>query len=103
VTENEESKSARKAVRQQRVLEASVLFVFAWIAAIVTYLLKPVVTTSAADNGVLLFIGHTFRSGLECFVFGYVLSRFFKQYKTGCAFVIILFFVYLIWAGRISH
>jgi hypothetical protein len=101
VTENEESSSARKAARQKRVLEALVLF--AWIAAIVTYLLKPVPTTSAADSGVLLFIGHTFRSGLECFVFGYVLSRFFKQYKTGCAFVIILFFVYLIWTGRISH
>ena len=103
MTENEESSSARKAARQKRVLEALVLFVFAWIAAIVTYLLKPVPTTSAADSGVLLFIGHTFRSGLECFVFGYVLSRFFKQYKTGCAFVIILFFVYLIWTGRISH
>ena len=103
MTENEESKSARKAARQQRVLEALVLFVFAWIAAIVTYLFKPVPTTSTAGSGVLLFIVHTFRSGLECFVFGYVLSRFFKQYKTGCAFVIILFFVYLIWTGRISH
>ena len=33
-------------------------------------------------------------------MFGYVLSRFFKQYKTGCALVIILIFAYLIWTGR---
>jgi hypothetical protein len=28
------------------------------------------------------------------------LSRFFKQFKTGCAFAIIVFFAYLLWAGR---
>jgi hypothetical protein len=100
VTENQESDSARKAARRQRGLEALVLFVFAWIAAVVTYLLRPDPMASAAHSGVLLFIGLTFRSALECFVFGYVLSRFFKQYKTGCALVIILFFAYLIWTGR---
>jgi hypothetical protein len=100
VTENEESDSARKAARRQRGLEALVLFVFAWIAAMVTSLLRPVTMASGAHSGVLAFIEQTFLSGLECFAFGYVLSRFFKQYKTGCALVIILFFAYLIWTGR---
>jgi hypothetical protein len=98
VTENEESDSARKAARRQRGLEALVLFVFAWIAAMVISLLRPV--TTGAHSGVLAFIEQTFLSGLQCFAFGYVLSRFFKQYKTGCALVIILFFAYLIWTGR---
>jgi len=76
------------------------LFVFAWIAAIVTFLLRPGPTPAASNNGVLQFFESTFVTGLECFVFGYVFSRFFKQFKTGCAFVIILFFAYLVWAGR---
>jgi hypothetical protein len=100
VTENEENDSARKAARRQRGLEALVLFVFAWIAATVTHLLRADPMTSAAHGGVLLFIGQTFRSALVCFAFAYVLSRFFKQYKTGCALVIILLFAYLIWTGR---
>jgi hypothetical protein len=107
VTENEESDSARKAARRQRLIEALVLFVFAWIAAIVTSLLRPGPLALATNSGLLAFIAafvsHTFLNGLECFVFGYVLSRFFKQYKTGCALVIILFFAYLIWAGRQPH
>jgi hypothetical protein len=100
VTENEESDSARKAARRQRGLEALLLFAFAWIASMVTSLLRPVAVASGAHSGVLAFIGQTFLSGLECFAFGYVLSRFFKQYKTGCALVIILFLAYLIWTGR---
>ena len=100
MTEQEESDSARKAARRQRGLEASVLFVFALIAATVTHLFRPGPIASAAHHGALTFIVDTFRSALECFVFGHVLSRFFKQYKTGCALVIILFFAYLIWTGR---
>ena len=100
MTENEESDSARKAARRQRGLEALVLLIFALIASTVTHLLRPDPMASAAHSGVLLFIGQTFRSTLVCFTFGYVLSRFFKQYKTGCALVIILFFAYLIWTGR---
>lgn len=100
MTENEESDSTRRAARRQGRLEALVLFVFAWIAATVTHLLRPDPMASAAQGGILLFIGQTFRSTLVCFAFGYVLSRFFKQYKTGCALVIILFLAYLIWTGR---
>jgi hypothetical protein len=100
VTENDESKPTRKSARRRLALEALVLFVFAWIAAIVTSLLRPAPIASSENFGALQFIGSTFVSGLKCFVFGYVLSRFFKQFKTGCAFVIILFFAYLIWAGR---
>lgn len=100
MTENDESDSARKAASRQRGLEALVLFVFAWIASTVTHLLRPDPMAATAHSGVLLFIGQTFRSALVCFAFAYVLSRFFKQYKTGCALVIILLFAYLIWTGR---
>jgi hypothetical protein len=100
VTENDQTNSTRKSARRRLALEALVLFVFAWMAAIVTSLLRPPAMTPSANFGVFQFIGSTFLTGLECFVFGYVLSRFFKQFKTGCAFVIILFFAYLIWAGR---
>jgi hypothetical protein len=102
VTENSEIKSNRKLARRRLALEALVLFVFAWIAAILTYLSRPGPVATPANFGFWQFLGSTLRTGLECFVFGYVLSRFFKQFKTGCAFVIILFFSYLVWAGRHS-
>jgi hypothetical protein len=98
VTASDENKSARKAARRRMALEALVLFVFAWIASIVASLIRPGPT--GANFGVGRFLESTFVTGLECFVFGYVLSRFFKQFKTGCAFVIILFLAYLIWVGR---
>ena len=79
-------------------LEALVLFVFSWIASIVASAIRP--SLAGANSGVSQFLESTFVTGLECFVFGYVLSRFFKQFKTGCAFVIILFLAYLIWVGR---
>jgi hypothetical protein len=100
VTENHESKPTRKLARRRLLNEALVLFIFAWIAAIVTSLLRPAPTASSANFGAWQFIGSTFVTGIESFVFGYVLSRFFKQFKTGCAVVIILFFAYLIWSGR---
>ena len=100
MTENQGSKPTRKLARRRMVVEALVLFILAWIAAIVTSLLRPASTASSANFGAWQFIGSTFVSGIECFVFGYVLSRFFKQFKTGCAVVIILFFAYLIWSGR---
>jgi hypothetical protein len=96
VTDNKDGKSARRAP----AVEALVLFVFAWFAAIVTSVLRPATTASSANIGLLQFFGSTFVTGLEFFVFGYILSRFFKQFKTGCAIVIILFFAYLVWVGR---
>jgi hypothetical protein len=100
VTDADEQRATRKLARKRMALEALILFVFAWIAAIVASLLRP--SPTAASEGFVLFhfIGSTFVAGVECFVFGYVLSRFFKQFKTGCAFAIIVFFVYLLWAGR---
>jgi hypothetical protein len=100
VTENDQTNSTRQSARRRLALEALVLFVFAWMAAIVAFLFRPPAIASSVNFGVFQFIGSTFRTGLECFVFGYVLSRFFKQFKTGCAFAIILFFAYLVWAGR---
>ena len=84
-------------------LEALILFVFAWIAAILISLNRPAPSAASSGPGLFQFAASTFLNGLECFVFGYVLSRFFKQFKTGCAFVIILFFAYLFWAGRHPH
>jgi galactitol-specific phosphotransferase system IIC component len=98
VTASDENNSARKAARRRMALEALVLFVFAWIASIVASVIRP--SPAGANFGVAQFLVSTFVTGLECFVFGYVLSRFFKQFKTGCAIVIILFLAYLIWVGR---
>jgi len=56
---------------------------------------------SLANFDLLRFVGSTLANGFDIFVFGYIFSRFFKQLKTGCAFVIILFFAYIIWAGRL--
>jgi hypothetical protein len=100
VTEYDEQRATRNLARKRMATEALILFLFAWLATMVISLLRP--SPTAASEGFVLFhfIGSTFVAGLECFVFGYVLSRFFKQFKTGCAFAIILFFAYLLWAGR---
>jgi uncharacterized membrane protein len=100
VSEDDDRKSTRKLARRRLALEAFVLFVFAWIAAILLAFLRPEPMASSANFGGFQVIGSTLRTALECFVFGYVLSRFFKQFKTGCALVIILFLTYLIWSGR---
>jgi hypothetical protein len=102
VTENEENKSARSTRRRGLAVEALILFVFAWVAVLVAAVLRPSSMHSFANGGILRFVKSTLLTGLEIFVFGYVLSRFFKQFKTGCAFVIIMFFAYLLWAGRHS-
>ena len=99
--ENEETKSARSIGRRRRALEALILFVFAWVAVLVASVPRPSPTDSFANAGILMFAKSTLLTGLEIFVFGYVLSRFFKQFKTGCAFLIILLFAYLIWAERL--
>ena len=100
MTESDEQKVTRKSARKRMAVEALILFLFAWIAAIVATLLRPSPTTASEGFVFFHFIASTFVAGVECFVFGYVLSRFFKQFKTGCAFAIIVFFVYLLWAGR---
>ena len=100
MTGNEENKCSRRIGRQRLAVEALVLLVFAWVATLVALLLRAGPMDSFANAGALKFVRSTLLTGLEIFVFGYILSRFFKQFKTGCAFVIILFFAYLIWAGR---
>ena len=101
MTENDDQrKLTRTLARRRMALEALILFVFAWIAAILISLNRPAPSAASSGPGLFQFVASTFLTGLECFVFGYVLSRFFKQFKTGCAFVIILFFAYLFWAGR---
>jgi hypothetical protein len=100
VTESDEQRATRKLARKRMALEALILFLFAWFAAIVASLLRPSSTTVSEGFVLFHFIESTFVVGVECFIFGYVLSRFFKQFKTGCAFAIIVFFVYLLWAGR---
>ena len=98
MTENKETQ--RQNARRRLAVEALVLFIFAWIAVVTASLVSPAPMGSFAKVGLARFLGTTLGTGLEIFVFGYVLSRFFKQFKTGCALVIILFFAYLIWAGR---
>jgi len=81
------------------ISEALILFVFAWLSAVAIFLLRPP-AESYAGLGPFGFVVVTLTNGFESFVFGYLLSRFFKQFKTGCAFAIILFFAYLFWAER---
>jgi len=89
--------------RQRMIAEALVLLIFACLAAIVVSLLRPPPPEAYAGFGSLRPVVATLANGFEIFVFGYLLSRFFKQFKTGCAFVIILFFAYLFWVGRHPH
>ena len=100
MTENEENKAARSIGRRRSVIEGLILLVFAWVAVLVASVLRPGPMDSLANAGIWRFLKSTLLTGLEIFVFGYVLSRFFKQFKTGCAFVIILILAYLIWAER---
>jgi hypothetical protein len=81
-------------------LEACVLFLFAWVTTVAIDLLRPGPSAGSNHSDPLHFLQSTLGTGFELFIFGYLLSRFFKQFKTGCAFVIILFFAYLLWAGR---
>jgi hypothetical protein len=101
VTGNNENKLDEKVLRRWRMaLEAGVLFLFAWLTTVAVNLMRPSPTAGSTHPDILNFLQSTIGTGFELFIFGYLLSRFFKQFKTGCAFVIILFFAYLVWAGR---
>ena len=80
--------------------EALSLYIFAWIASIVVFLLRPAPIPESNSPGIFHFAASTLGTAFELFIFGYLLSRFFKQFKTGCAVAIILFFAYLVWVGR---
>jgi hypothetical protein len=97
------NKSPKATARRRMIIEALILFVFAWLTAVIISLLRPPPSELYAGFGPFRFVVSTLANGFEIFVFGYLLSRFFKQFKTGCAFVIILFFAYLFWAGRHPH
>jgi hypothetical protein len=103
VVEKSGNEPEKPTTRQRMIAEALVLLVFAWLAAIVVSLLRPPPPEAYAAFGSLRPVVATLANGFEIFVFGYLLSRFFKQFKTGCAFVIILFFAYLFWVGRHPH
>jgi hypothetical protein len=103
VADESEKKPQKTAERRRIIIEATVLFGFAWLAAIVVFLLRPPPSRLDASIVPVRFVISTLANGFEMFVFGYLLSRFFKQFKTGCAFVIILFLAYLIWAERHPH
>jgi hypothetical protein len=100
VGEESENKPPKAEPRRRMINEALILCVFALIAAMIVSLLRQPPSGSYAGFGPFRFVVSTLVSGFEIFAFGYLLSRFFKQFKTGCAFVIILFFAYLFWASR---
>jgi hypothetical protein len=103
VVEKSRNEPEKPTTRQRMIAEALVLLVFALLAAFVISLLRPPPPEAYASFGSLRPVVATLANGFEIFVFGYLLSRFFKQFKTGCAFVIILFFAYLFWVGRHPH
>src|SRR5215475_2381239 len=94
------NKSPKETARRRMISEALVLFVFACLLVVIISLLRPPPPELYAGFGAFRFVVEPLKNGFEIFVFGYLLSRFFKQFKTGCALVIILFFAYLFWAGR---
>jgi hypothetical protein len=101
---DESGNRAPKAMARRRMInEALILLVFAWLAAVFVSLLRPPPPQLYAGVGPLRFVVATLANGFEIFVFGYLVSRFFKQFKTGCAFAIILSLAYLTWAGRLPH
>jgi hypothetical protein len=99
VSEEGGNKSPKTSARERMLTEVAVLFVFAWIAAAGVAFHKPPPPSAYAWSGSLRILVATLVNGFEIFIFGYLLSRFFKQFKTGCAFVMILFFAYLLWVG----
>jgi hypothetical protein len=100
VAEPSENKPPKVTARERMITEAIALFVFGWIVAIGVALFRPPPPAAYASFGPFRIIIASLANGFEMFVFGYLLSRFFKQFKTGCAFAIILFLGYLLWAGR---
>jgi hypothetical protein len=103
VAEKSGNEPKNPTARERMIAEALVLFVFALLTAIVISLFRPPPPEAYGGFGSLGPVVATLANGFEIFVFGYLLSRFFKQFKTGCAFVIILFFAYLSWVGRHPH
>jgi len=82
------------------VNEIIVLFVFSWILSLTAKLLRLGIQGISGFTGYLSFISGAVVIAAKIFVFAYILSRFFKQYKTGCAFLIIILFAYVVWTGR---
>gem|GEM_PF-3042317 len=100
MTSKAERKPAYRSRKRAAVNEIIVLFVFSWILSLTAKLLRLGIQGISGFTGYLSFISGAVVIAAKIFVFAYILSRFFKQYKTGCAFLIIILFAYVVWTGR---
>jgi hypothetical protein len=94
-----EQKPFYRSRKRAAINEIILLFAVSWILCFAAKLLRLGIRSIENIGGLFRLLGGTLMTGMEIFVFAYILSRFFKQYKTACAFVIIAVFVYVLWAG----
>jgi len=99
MTPEVERKSAYRSRKRAAVNEVIVLFVFSWILLLIAKLFRSGIQGISGLTGYLSFIFGAVVTATEIFTFAYILSRFFKQYKIGCAFLIIILFAYVVWMG----
>ena len=94
-----EQKPFYRSRKRAAINEIILLFAVSWILCFAAKLLRLGTGSVEIIGGFIRLLGGTLVTGAEIFVFAYILSRFFKQYKTVCAFVIIAVFAYVLWAG----
>jgi hypothetical protein len=100
VTLETEKKPGYRSRKQAAINEIIVLYVSAWILTIMAKLLRSGLQGISGFSGYIAFFFGTMVTAAEIFVFAYILSRFFKQYRTWCAFLITILFAYVLWHGR---
>ena len=89
--------------KRAAINEIILLFCTSWILCFVAKLLRLGVKPFSEAGLLGQFLLGTLIISVEILVFAYVLSRFFKQYKTWCAFVILFVFAYVLWIGGKSY
>jgi hypothetical protein len=94
-----EQKPFYRSRRKAALNEIIVLFSTSWVLCFIAKILRLGINPFSGSGLFFQILLGTLLIGLEIFVFAYVLSRFFKQYKTGVAFVIIAVFAYVLWVG----
>jgi hypothetical protein len=94
-----EQKPFYRSRRRAALNEVIVLFSTSWVLCFLAKIFRLGINPFSGGGLFFQILIGTLLIAVEIFVFAYVLSRFFKQFKTACAFVIIAVFAYVLWAG----
>ena len=94
-----DQKPFQRSRKRAAINEIVVLFSASWVLCFVAKALRSGAKPFSEAALFVQFLFGTLVISVEILVFAYVLSRFFKQYKTWCAFVILLVFAYVLWIG----